>query len=350
MATRKAESQYHSRPPYERMMFIHDELKRGNYPNCSQVSKHFQLDRRTIFRDIEFMKDRFQLPIAYDEQRRGYYYTRRVEQFPGVTLSESELFAILVAQKAVANYEGTPFHKPLVSAFNRLTEFLGEDAAVHLRDLGESMDIRLTGPDASDEENFQVVLRAVQQRRPLSFGYRKQAAKSVETRTLHPYQLVCVNNRWYAVGHDALRGALRSFVLSRMSDPTILPGQFHRPPDFRITDYLKGSFGIFKGQGDFDVVIELDNWAADVLRNRRWHPSQQVIELPGGAMRVSFHLDNLEEVEPWVLSWGPRATVVRPKALADRVQAAARGIVRRYEEPGERPEPPRQKELRLKGH
>ena len=31
------------------------------------------------------------------------------------------------------------------------------------------MDIRLTGPDALDEENFQIVLRAVQQRRPLAF-------------------------------------------------------------------------------------------------------------------------------------------------------------------------------------
>ena len=144
-------------------MFIHDQLKREAHPNCIQVARHFGLDRRTILRDIEFMKERFNLPIKYDGQQHGYYYTCRVDQFPGVTVTESELFAILVAQKAIANYKGTPFHKPLVSAFNRLTEFLGEDAVVHLRDLGEAMDIRLTGPDALDEENFQIVLRAVQQ-------------------------------------------------------------------------------------------------------------------------------------------------------------------------------------------
>ena len=350
MANNREQKELHSRPPYERMMYIHDQLKRGAYPNCSQMAEHFGLRaRETIFRDIAFMRDRLSLPIGYDQQRHGYYYSRPVAHFPGVTVSESELFAILVAQKAIANYKGTPFYKPLVSAFNRLAEHLGEEAVLHLHDLGEAMDIRIVGPEALDEENFQIVLRAVQQRRPLEFDYRKQAARTLEKRKLHPYQLVCANNRWYVVGHDLIRRALRSFVLARMAEPEILPGEFQRPADFKIHEYLKGSFGIFRGKHDFEVVIDMDNWAADVLRNRRWHPSQQVVELPDGAMRVSFQLDNLEEVEQWVLSWGIHATVVRPKALADRVQATARGIVNRYAESGTRQEPTGQPEFRLKG-
>ena len=351
MANNKEQKDLHSRPPYARMMYIHDQIRRGAYPNCSQMREHFGLRaRETIFRDIEFMRDSLLLPIEYDKQRHGYYYSRPVAHFPGVTVSESELFAILVAQKAIANYMGTPFYKPLVSAFNRLAEHLGEAAVLHLHDLGETMDIRLAGPEALDEENFQIVLRAVQQRRLLEFDYRKQAARTFEKRKLHPYQLVCANNRWYVVGLDLARRALRSFVLARMAEPEILPGEFQRPTDFKITDYLKGSFGIFKGKDDYGVVVDLDNWAADVLRNRRWHPSQQVIEMPDGAMQVSFQLDNLEEVEQWVLSWGIHATVVRPKILADRVQATARGILQRYAESETRQEPPDQKEFRLKGH
>jgi len=343
------DKQLYSRPPYERMMYIHDQLKRGAYPNCTQVGKRFGLrSRRTIFRDIEFMRDRFLLPIEYDKQRRGFYYSSPVEHFPGVTVSESELFAILVAQKAVANYKGTSFYQPLVSAFNRLAEHLGEEAVLHLHDLGEAMDIRLAGPEALDEENFQVVLRAVQQRRPLSFDYRKHAAKTLERRKLHPFQLVCANNRWYLVGRDLDRKALRIFVLSRVADPEILPGEFPRPAGFNIKEYLKGSFGIFKGEDDFEVVIDLDPWAADVLRNRRWHPSQQILELPGGSMRVSLHLDSLEEVEQWVLSWGCHATVIRPKTLVDRVQAAARGILDRYIESGKPSPASGQKEFPLK--
>lgn len=329
-------------------MYLHRLLKHAGYPNCQQVCRHFAVGRRTVLRDIEFMRKNLGLPIAYDKRKQGFYYTSPVQQFPGVSLSESELFALLVAQKSIANYKGTPFHQPLLNAYNRLAGQFGDDVVSRLRNLGEAIDIRLTGHEELDEEHFQIVLRAVQQRRPLEFRYRKQAAKTLEQRTFHPYQLVCANQRWYVVGHDVARGALRNFVLARLVDPEILPGHFDRPADFKIKDYLAGSFGIFKGQADFKVVVDLDNWAADVLRNRRWHASQQVVELPGGAMRVSFHLDNLEEVEQWVLSWGTHATVVRPKALVDRVQATAQGIVQRYAELGKQPDSPGQGELSLK--
>ena len=332
MAKRNEQKIRYTRPPYERMMYIHEQVKNSAFPNCAAVAKHFETSRRTILRDIQFMGIGMGLPIEYDKQKHGFYYSKPVEDFPGVTLSESELFAILVAQKAIANYKGTSFHKPLVTAFHRIAGQLGKDAVLHLHDLGEAMDIRLAGPESLDEEIFEIVLRAVQQRRLLEFDYRKQAAKEFEKRRLHPYQLVCSNNRWYVLGQDLARNDIRTFVLSRMAGPEILPGGFQRPANFNVKNVLKGSFGIFKGKDDFEVVLELDNWAADILRNRRWHWSQKVIDMPGGEMRVSFNLDNLEEIEQWVLGWGAHAKVIRPQALADRAKASAQKIVQRYAE------------------
>jgi len=331
------------------MMFIHEELKRGNYPNCTSLRRQLEVKAsRTVLRDIEFMRDRLRLPIEYDDKRHGYYYTRPVDHFPGLALSESELFSVLVAEKAIANYQGTPFHRPLVSAFNKLAAQLGKDAVLHLQGLGEVMDIRLAGPEVLDAENFDTVLHAVQHHRALQFSYRKQAARTVEARRRHPYELVCVSSRWYVIGEDQLRKAMRSFVLSRMTNAEILPGTFKRPADFDIQKYLSGSFGIFKGKDDYKVVIELDRWAADILRGRRWHPSQQIVEFSSGEMRVTFNLDNLEEIEQWVLSWGAHAMVVQPKALANRITAAAAGLLERYADSTNTHKPGGQKELRLR--
>ncbi len=309
-----------------RMLFIHEQLKKGKFPNCRQLSLEMQVNWRTVHRDMNFMRNELRLPIAYDKARHGYFYTKLVSQFPGVTISEAELFALLVAQKAVAHYRGTPYHKPLKTAFEKLTINLDPKEVVHLQNLGEVMDIRVAGPEDLDEENFQVATRAVQQQRPLQFEYRKFATKDFEVRSLHPYQMVCANHRWYVVGHDLRRKKIRVFVLSRMRELEILPGSFERPADFKIGDFLKGSFGIFKGQDDFQVVIDLDRWAADVMRGRRWHESQQVTELPGGEMRIEFHLDNLEEIESWVLSWGAHATIIRPRVLLERVHATAKAV------------------------
>jgi len=144
------------------------------------------------------MRDQLLLPIEYDPRRHGYYYTRPVENFPGVVVSESELFALLVARKAVAHYKGTPFYRPLQTAFEKLTTGLDPKVVLHLENLGEAMDIRVSGLEE---------------------------------------------------------------------------------------------------------------------------------------LRIAFRLDNLEEVEPWVLGWGAHATVARPKALADLVAAAATALLERYAAP-----------------
>lgn len=92
------------------------------------------------------------------------------------------------------------------------------------------------------------------------------------------------------------------------------------------------------GAGDYEVVIEMDAWLTDILRGRRWHPTQDWVELPGGGSQLRMRLGCLEEIEQWVLSWGTHATVVRPLALVERVAGVAREQARRYggEDGGER--------------
>ena len=40
------------------------------------------------------MKCRLKLPLAYDDQRWGYCYTRPVEQFPSLPMTEAEMFGL----------------------------------------------------------------------------------------------------------------------------------------------------------------------------------------------------------------------------------------------------------------
>jgi hypothetical protein len=101
-----------------------------------------------------------------------------------------------------------------------------------------------------------------------------------------------------------------------------------QPEDFRIEDYLKGSLGIFRAQGAYEVVIDLDRWGADLVRGRRWHQSQVLTELPGGELRVAFHLSSLEEIEPCVLSWGDARDGGAPQGTGRKDQGNRQGALR----------------------
>ena len=64
-----------SRPPLERMMRLHEKLKAGKFPNCRKLAEELEVSAKTIQRDIEFMRDRLNLPIEYDQLHFGFVYT-----------------------------------------------------------------------------------------------------------------------------------------------------------------------------------------------------------------------------------------------------------------------------------
>jgi len=108
-----------------------------------------------------------------------------------------------------------------------------------------------------------------------------------------------------------------------------------RPADFSLRDHLGGSFGVWNYPegvaGDQDVRIVFRGYAARVISERRWHPSQEIGPIPGeeGAIELRLRLRGLEEVARWILSWGRWAEVVEPEELRRRVQEEAAAVARK---------------------
>ena len=80
------------------------------------------------------------------------------------------------------------------------------------------------------------------------------------------------------------------------------------------------------------MVVDFDKWAGELVRGRRWHPTQELTGLPGGGVRLQLRLTNLAEIERWVLSWGTHATVVSPERLRESFLQTADALRERYRE------------------
>jgi predicted DNA-binding transcriptional regulator YafY len=326
------------RPPLERMKNIYGWLQDGEYPNCCRIVAEFEVGRKTALRDIEFLRDRMGLPIEYDGRRRGYYFTRRVDGFPGVLVTEKELFGLCVVHKTIEQYGGTPLHRPLELVFQRFTRQLDDRERFTLQNLDEVLSFRPFAPEDGDLRLFELVSRAVTERRALRFQYRKPGAKSAEVREVQPYHLMEFEGRWYLLAQDLTRGAIRTFVLGRMREPVLTGERFVRPKDFDPKQQFNTSLGVMSGKGDYEVVIEMDAWLTDMLRGRRWHPSQVVTDRPEGGSELRLRLSCLEEIEQHVLGWGAHATIVGPQALRDRVGRVVQDLVSKYGKAAMRPE------------
>lgn len=312
-----------TRPPYERMTYIHEQLQLDRHPNCTSLATHFEVSTKTIQRDLDFMRDRWQLPIAYDETRHGYYYSEPVENLPLVTMTEGELVALLVAQKAVEQYAGTAFEAPLTNAFAKLTAQLDGPVTVALGAARHVFSFKAAGPARADLELFRQLSQAVLETREIAFTYRGLGAAAPAPRRVQPWHLCCVDNQWYLIGHDLDRGAKRTFALPRIQSVELTRRTFPRPARFSIREHLGGSFGIIAGAGDFRVRLRFDHWAAQLVRERFWHDSQELAERRDGGLELTLQLDSLAEVERWILSWGEHVEVLAPKELRQRIATVA---------------------------
>ena len=319
-----------TRPPYERMTYIHEQLQLDKHPNCSSLAAHFEVSSKTIQRDLEFMRDRWQLPLAYDETRHGYYYSEPVENLPLVTMTEGELVALLVAQKAVEQYAGTAFEAPLTNAFAKLTAQLDGPVTVALGAARHVFSFKAAGPAKADLELFRQLSQAVLETREIAFDYRGLGDTKPARRRLQPWHLCCVDNQWYLIGHDLDRAAKRTFALPRIGGVELTRRIFARATGFSIREHLGGSFGIIAGTGDYRVQLRFDSWAAQLVRERFWHDSQELADQPDGGLEFTLQLDSLAEVERWVLSWGEHVEVLAPVVLRQRIATVAAQLAARH--------------------
>jgi proteasome accessory factor B len=317
-----------ARPPLQRMLQIHQALAAGDFPNASTLARALEVSVKTIQRDLEFMRDRLNLPLEYDPRRHGYFYTQEVSAFPTLQITEGELFALVVAEKAVQQYRGTSFEKPLLSALKKMAAALPDTVSLHLADWDQTISFRTRVEPLLDRDIFEGLARATLRREQLEIAYRKPGRAAPEPRVVDPYHLANINGEWYLFAYDHLRRAVRTFVPGRIRALRPTGRTFTRPAGFSMDARLRDSFGVHSAEGRFDVALRFTPRVSDYIREKRWHPSQELRERADGGVELRLRLSSLVEIQRWVLGWGGEVTVLQPPELRAAVCAAAREILR----------------------
>ena len=316
----------HSRPPLYRFQEIFHAIKTGRYPNRTKLAETIEVTTKTIQRDIDYMRYQLSVPIEFDFAKGGYYFTKPMTELPLFQLTEAELVSVFVAQKALEAYKGTALEQPLRTAFQKLqaaTE--STDISVSWEDLDSAISFQQFGAYLPDATIFSESAKAIQNKEVVEFEYKKLDAKAFEKRTVEPWHLACVSGQWYLLGHDRNRNARRIFVLARMQKISRTAHKFldSRPGEGEIQRLFRNSFQIWQSENaDLEqIVLRFSGRAAQLVRERNWHWSQQIQELADGSLELSLTLNSLEEIIPWILSWGKDCEVVSPAKLRNKVRS-----------------------------
>jgi predicted DNA-binding transcriptional regulator YafY len=322
-----------TRPPIRRLFWALGRLRTGRTLRATDLAAEFEVAVRTAYRDLDFLRDEWRVPLEFDHHEGTYKLTEPIGSLPLVSLSQGELMAIYFAEKVLRQYRGTPFEPDLASAFQKMQELLPDEVRVSPDSLDAYLSLDLGPVSAPEAAVFRDVLAAHRQRRRALIRYRSLSSGHTTDRRIHPYHVFNLRGHWYVAAWDENRKAVRDFAIHRIRRVTLTTDPFEIPRGFDFRRYMADTFGIEKGSRPAEVAIRFAPRQARWIRERKWHRSARVQEALDGSLVLRLKVAETSELRRWILQFGSEAEVLSPaslrRALAKEVGLAAAAYRRR---------------------
>jgi len=295
----------------ERIYFFHSRIRDNRFPNSTDITREFEVSSATAHRDIVYLRDRLLAPLAFNQAKNGYFYTQKdfclpFEDTPRIIL----LIGILNQLAAGTGLSELP-------EFQQLQKRLSALLSSEQKKIDHLLYCEWVEVESVDSAVFKGVITALLDEEMVHLGYRNVNGTETQ-RHVDPIKLVNYQGRWYLLGWCHLRRDRRMFHLSRISSLELTGTKISRDSEMD-TEWLRESFGIFKGKTTFHASILLTGKAAEIVRHQHWHSAQQFTETDAGLLLTLPAADE-REIMMKVLQFGADAQVVQPRFLRDKLR------------------------------
>ena len=315
------------------------DLESSRRVTIDDLAERTGVSTRTIRRDLEALQAAG-FPL-FDEVHDGKrYWTLEQRAFrrlddTGFTLAE--LTAIYFSRSLVECLASTPFQRDVRSAFDKLAgaltpgmrQFLDRlplviqaKAEPGSQSLGDDPSTPVTASRQSAPRSARVaqLLDAIINHRRASMRYHSFSSEREKEYVFEPYRLVFAQGGFYVVAYVPEYRALRTFAVERIQSLSLTEERFE-PVDLPA-DAFENSLGVNQGTPE-RIEVEFEPRIARHLKERIWHPSQQIQEAADGRLRMTLQVCNDFALRSWILGFGPLARVLSPPQLVKQIQEEA---------------------------
>jgi proteasome accessory factor B len=311
-----------------RILGILGALLEGGHLTIRGLASRFGTRRETIYRDLRALEDAG-YPIMGDDSGRLSHPRLLPEgrrHAPQLRFSDEEITALLWASRQMA--EKSPFREALGAATAKLRAMAREERVVGIESV-----VTEAGWGIKDYAPHRgTILRLVEailRHSRCEVEYQSPAADATKVYSYDPYRLVTVAGGLYCLGKVPPHENLTTLAVDRIHTLKVTDARFEVDSTFDIDRYRRESFGVI-WEKPMNVTIRFSADQAPYVRERVWHPTQNIRELPDGRIDLSFRAGGEFEIARWILSWGDAAEVIRPTRLRQHVQLVLARALKPY--------------------
>jgi predicted DNA-binding transcriptional regulator YafY len=297
--------------PATRVLALLELLQARGLVGGAEIAARLEVDQRTVRRYAQQLVD-MGIPVEGARGRYGGYCLRPGYKLPPLMLTDDEAVAVVLGLLAGARL-GLP--GPALAretALAKIQRVLPAALRDRVAAVADALDV---SPGRKhdlppDTEVLLALAKAARDHHEATITYRSWRGESTE-RDLDTYGLVWHAGKWYAVGHDHRRGALRTFRLDRISEVRPRGTAFVPPENFDAVAYLHRSLATVPYAHEVEVVLDttLDEAAA------RIPPSVATLTEADGAVVMVAHAERLDGMARMLAGLGWPFEIRRPDAL-----------------------------------
>lgn len=279
--------------------------------NDEAFSRMFERDKNEL-RDLGIPLETGRVSLRNPVE--GYRISREAYALPAVKLTADEAAAVAVATQL---WESPDLITATQGAVLKLRA-AGIDIEAADADIAITSTAALPGLRGS-EEVLGMLLSAIDSGHVVQFPHRPSITEPYVLRTVEPWGVVTDRGRWYLVGHDRDRDAVRTFRLSRIGaevTPIGEPGAVSRPEGLNLREIVDRVVGDWPAAGQATV------WVADgkatTLRLRATAGGARTLGRRAGE-ELTLDIDMFDRLAREIASYGADAVVFEPASLRQDV-------------------------------
>jgi predicted DNA-binding transcriptional regulator YafY len=296
--------------------------------------EELEVSRATFKRDLEYLRDRMQMPIVWDRELGGYRLdqeatTAHLFQLPGLWFSSEEIHALLTMEHLLERLQPGllgPQLRPLRNLIRKTLasgDFSAAEVSRRIRIL--QIGVRPVQPDI-----FQAISSALLSRRRLRIEHYRRSRDETLSREISPQRLVYYRDNWYLDAWCHLRTALRTFSVDVINDAVGLSKRAREIKDETLDETLGAGFGIFSGKKTQTAVLRFSPMRARWVSREKWHNAQDGHYELDGAYLLKVPYSDPRELAMDILKYGADVEVLAPAALRDIIRDQLTSAVAHY--------------------
>jgi predicted DNA-binding transcriptional regulator YafY len=296
-----------------------------------EIEDDLEISHATFKRDIEYLRDRLNVPIVWSRERQAYVLDTAAEQaeLPGVWFSPAEIYALLEIDHLLDNLGSGLLGRQIEPLRARLKSLLERGDRGH-REIRRRIRVLGLGTRRVDREIFEAVSLALLGRKRVSIRHLKRGDGGMTERVVSPQRLVHYRYNWYLDAWCHMRRDLRVFALDAIKGARVTGEPAREVADTDLDRVLGAGYGIFAGAETQTAVLRFTPDSARWVADEVWHSRQVGRFAADGSYLLELPYSKEPELVMDLLRHGAGVEVIAPPGLRARVAAELAAAARRY--------------------